>query len=1475
MADGNLARQSNVGKDSVVFGPIVYDVLLLPYERQLIETIGITEEEYRKFAAEVRRKGVVRPAEYAHIPDIRCEPATQTAILINIAISLVLTGVAYLLTPKPRMPGSQDGGVIDLGSITGAQRFTPTKGFETLAELADYKAPIPFIFGLYSEDNGGGMLVTPKLVWSRMFSHGTLQRAKLLFVVGEQGIATDSGITAPSEKGIFLGNNTLDPVYSDNFAFYWKGYQGDKTYIRAADLAYGTRGESNGDSDVGDGDDDFVFRAPTSGEESDETAFCHAFSPVNSTQFGIYAPIANGTSYRLNYKIVSIIDAGGKEGKGAAMAMRIKVAGDNNKELLEDSRDRQKGPLGDLIGLGQEGAGRNYSPRMGIIKITRGSTEYKTSGDDLKRTISVEVGDQASFLISSTTIPRNFYKIGNGKESVDDINTSVQAMQIAADDALQVGELFDIGGSTWKVTKRRVPRFISQAESGEEAQSQTITLECIDTSQSIYKQVGIVSEKKVVNPDREYIGDSFPDAGPQSIGEGFFPLTRVETATVRNNRPAVVTELGIKSTVFQKLNGLCAFNSLPSPNELRSYDKDDIQVQSGTITAFIAKASIFRIFVKKIGDEEFAPISRFFVIRGSRPVAQYNFVRLQLTDSSEPIELEYKLVQVPASELRSVPADEALIDLSHSVAEGAGSLKSFEVGTVGNVGEMTVTVNGEEISKARVTENKEFFRGDVDTTLETTGSNLPGGVTVQRRLPDHVTAVRAETVEREGKWLSDSGYTSAGGKNAAFVFDMSGIDADSGPSSIKVVTQEYITDSPRKWIALEWSYERKDLSSDHWARDKGKTKYYSFTSAKVLGSTGGFSEGELITVKRGKETTAEPDQKGTAYNTNTNPFAFNTDTDDTMEWSGITLKVTSVANEIVPYQKQGFLYERFGDPENISIGETRENTGGFLTGTDASQTKTIKYKLQSTVEEGNLTAGQSKQWGDPRVIDIQPVGSGTTDNWSVGDTFDDVVEPSDNNRFKVLDYATVGIRLKIGNVDQGLIVPVNDAEQKFVTQTQYSDISLYRDYVDKSNGSEPEHELVYCNEVQEQSDAPTQNKLALAGLSLKATRRFSRLDQLRVWLASGAAVERLHDDRSAAYGDNNSIGPSNLFTDLVYHLLTDQTSGAGALLGMSREENNQPLVDKDELVKTSRFLQTHKLFYNGAIVDRTNLRQYITDVAPYFLCNFIITDGKFALKPALPVQEASGEYITGPVTISQIFTAGNILEDTFKIEYLAAEERRPFKAVARFREQSKDKLPQERTIVVKGKGSKYQENDVDLLPHEQFDLTQFCTSEEHALQVAKYFLVLRNLVTHTVSFSTTLEGLDIKAGSYIRVITEASPYSSANNGTVGVSGDITSATELADGTYTVNYYKTGGDDDVQEASMSVSGGKVSGDNASDFYNAVFTVVDTTVSHNVYVVEQLTFSQEGTVDIVASEHPCDDEGRSKLVAAIQNDDFIVQ
>ena len=89
--------------------------------------------------------------------------------------------------------------------------------------------------------------------------------------------------------------------------------------------------------------------------------------------------------------------------------------------------------------------------------------------------------------------------------------------------------------------------------------------------------------------------------------------------------------------------------------------------------------------------------------------------------------------------------------------------------------------------------------------------------------------------------------------------------------------------------------------------------------------------------------------------------------------------------------------------------------------------------------------------------------------------------------------------------------------------------------------------------------------------------------------------------------------------------------------------------------------------------------------------------------------------------------------------------------------------------------------------------------------------------------------------------------------------------ELPDGTYDVTFFKTGSDD-VADGQMQVSGGRVAD---STFHDSVFTIRDAKVSQNIYVVEQLTFSQEGTVDIVASEHPCDSNEVSEL-ARLVND-----
>ena len=127
MADGHSLYQSSYRESGLGIGPVISRPALLPFEKQLIRTLGISEDEYRAFAAEVQRRGAVRPAEYALIPVIQNTVVGELTVLqfvaLNIGLAVVGAGVSYLLTPKPKAPKGPDPVTrLELESIRGGNR---------------------------------------------------------------------------------------------------------------------------------------------------------------------------------------------------------------------------------------------------------------------------------------------------------------------------------------------------------------------------------------------------------------------------------------------------------------------------------------------------------------------------------------------------------------------------------------------------------------------------------------------------------------------------------------------------------------------------------------------------------------------------------------------------------------------------------------------------------------------------------------------------------------------------------------------------------------------------------------------------------------------------------------------------------------------------------------------------------------------------------------------------------------------------------------------------------------------------------------------------------------------------------------------------------------------------------------------------------------------------------------------------------
>jgi hypothetical protein len=1395
------------------FSTKLYQPTLLPFEKQIIQLVGCTEEEYRRLAAEAMRRGMARPAGYEHIPDVRMDPLTIS--IISLVVGVATSAVSYLLAPKPKAPSAgRQATNQDLGSITGGNRFTPTVGFDSQAELANYGEPIPIIFGRYTGETGG-ILVSPRLVWSRMFSYGTQQGVKLLFVVGEQGRdagQTPQGIDPPALEGIFLGNNALNAIYADQFAFYWKRNTTISGFsrVKAVNLIYGTRGgAATGDPE---GFDD-IFSCPTARSENDY-GFSSAYSLSNNSEFGCYSSIPNGSGYRVNWRIVSIPRIGRDETEddpGANLSWeRIKISGNKGVSgsgvaFYRSLRDR-----------GMRGIGRTYSRRMGVVAFEG----QRVSDSEGRREFNAYVGARIEFKISAKQLPTDFYPAG---VKVDDINSALNEERIAADDALQLGEVFMIGRTIWKVASRSLSQWRP-----EDNRDQVVTLQCIELTGGI-PLVGVVSEGSLT---ADFLYDEEPNQW--NMGGSYYPLQKVSTALVRNTRPCEVTEIGIKSRVYQRLQGLCNFQSLPTPDELLRSENNRVTLSSGSVSSYVRRASMYTIMVRPSGPQpgtsipyEWQLIGEQFVVVGNQPTDIYNFIRIR-----HPLQgrYEFKLLPKNGADIGRHSATNAeywLLNASASIDNAnERSILSSTYNTP--YGAFALTAVGKIVTRDEIQYNSEFGLRPVLNGRATTRT-YPEQVSIFTLLPENDTAGVTVTSTNVTGWATDPNASYDVGRNGSFTFQLFGsVDNSSIPENGYATLRYRHTLDSNRWIEIDYNVQRVRLPDGHYS---GQRFTLNIQSRNIVATSNNYGGVNSFTTW----------VNVSSNNPYRNPPGF-----PTINRIGENHQVTGTATAPLG-REQAFYEELHGPARNFDFGYIK-TTSVYIS---AAGGRFITLRLTSSVITlPNHWTGLAKFWS-PASIAVDQAAGATGGTWSTGDRFSLLYTVSASNPFRS-PGSQIGADFQVQSLKQVEIAAgLYSAERWFELQSQYSDVSFYGSLVEKSNSGAPEHSVAYVNEIVSNPVTPNYDRMTISGLAFKASRNFSNLDQIRFWLPNGVPVTRFHPDEAG------TVGPSNLLCDLVFYLLTNATAGLGNVLNMSAD--NAPLVNTGDFAKTARFLRANKLFFDGALSQSVNLRQFVSDTAPYFLCNFVISDGKFSLLPALPTT-STGEISTGPVQIKQLFTAGNILEDSFELEYLPAEERKNFQAVVRYREEQQNQLPQERTLVARWADTG------DFAPIESFDLTPYCTSRNHAALVAKFFLSIRKRVTHTIRFKTTPYGIDLAPGDYIRVVTEASPYSAARNGSISATGVITSATTLSDGQYQILYYKPGAED-VDSGTMTVSGGKVA---EQALWGTLFTIREITTSQNVYMVEQLTLDEDGTVQVTASDFPCDSNLSSLLAQDVVND-----
>ena len=217
------------------------------------------------------------------------------------------------------------------------------------------------------------------------------------------------------------------------------------------------------------------------------------------------------------------------------------------------------------------------------------------------------------------------------------------------------------------------------------------------------------------------------------------------------------------------------------------------------------------------------------------------------------------------------------------------------------------------------------------------------------------------------------------------------------------------------------------------------------------------------------------------------------------------------------------------------------------------------------------------------------------------------------------------------------------------------------------------------------------------------------LNQIHVYVRKGILVNRLLDGTRAS---------SNLFPDLARYLLRLNVLVPDAL------------IDSAKLKAAAEFNNAEQLFFNGMLTTASNLRDYLERVAPFFMLRFTQNNGLFALIPDLPLNPATNKLSTAPVTPIKTFDETNITAGSLERTYIDLGDRKPYCAVLLWRDQKSTEPGRVRTVEIRYTGT------APAGPYEQYDMSEFCTSEAHAQKIGKYLLARRKHTTHTVTFRT-------------------------------------------------------------------------------------------------------------------------------------------
>lgn len=407
----------------------------------------------------------------------------------------------------------------------------------------------------------------------------------------------------------------------------------------------------------------------------------------------------------------------------------------------------------------------------------------------------------------------------------------------------------------------------------------------------------------------------------------------------------------------------------------------------------------------------------------------------------------------------------------------------------------------------------------------------------------------------------------------------------------------------------------------------------------------------------------------------------------------------------------------------------------------------------------------------------------------------------------------------------------------------------------------PEFSLVAVTEQQLETFnlARLYKNISLFGFNVFSGKGLQDMRSFTAFVTQGKSVRRLNTS-TLAYPATPD-GPTCFAPDVFLDTVIDSVDGIGNYADIQG-------IDVQQLAITKRFCQANNLFFDGLIADRTSWRSFWASTAPFSLLEFARIGGRETLVPAVPYDRTTGA-INRTVAVTALFNQGNILEDSYKEEYMDYDANvQDIIATVIYRAlDNTGNFALNRSVSIQR--SDTVDNDAVL---QTFDLSAYVTTEAQAILFGKLMCNTRRYVRSSIEFKTYPTTSPVSPGAYIYVDIGQNNWDNIYTGTVGPGGVLNTPVvgNVPNGTYNILLYRSG--NDVISTTATISNNTATG--LSDRDGWLFVLGQNVRSKRVFRVSEVQMDEEGEVTVRATIYPCDSSDRS-LIADFSDNLFTVR